>query len=95
MFCFDCGASSPGFRTVYGRAFDCRNPRDEPSPWLDFMAELGKVAAALSGLATDPERRLRLGARGRAPCVEEFSAERMAERARVLHSEAAARWKGT
>src|SRR3954470_18041976 len=44
--CVDWLRSQPGFRTVYGAAFHCPNPDDDPGAWLKFMVAL---AAELGG----------------------------------------------
>ena len=38
--CIDCNPSQPGFKTVYGKAYLCPNPDDEPQAWVRFMIEL-------------------------------------------------------
>lgn len=38
--CFDCDPTTEGFRTVYGRAFQCPNPDHDLSAWQAFMIEM-------------------------------------------------------
>jgi predicted ATP-grasp superfamily ATP-dependent carboligase len=40
--CFDWLRDPPGFRTVYGPAFECPNPDDDPGAWLAFMVDLAR-----------------------------------------------------
>ena len=40
--CFDCIATQPGFKSVYGKAHLCPNPDDHPEKWVDFMVALGR-----------------------------------------------------
>jgi D-aspartate ligase len=40
--CIDWLREPPGFRTVYGPAFECPNPDDDPSAWLTFMVDLAR-----------------------------------------------------
>lgn len=39
---FDCDASMPGFKSVYGPARLCPNPDLEPEAWLHFMLDLAR-----------------------------------------------------
>lgn len=39
-FCVDCNGAKPGFRTVYGKAFLCPDPDEEPAKWERFMIDL-------------------------------------------------------
>ena len=52
--------------------------------------EPGAFAAALEALLADPERRARMGARGRERWEERFSAERWAQRLRAVYEQALA-----
>lgn len=38
--CIDCVPGQPGFKTVYGRAYLCPNPDNQPEEWLRFMIGL-------------------------------------------------------
>ncbi len=40
--CFDWPRDGPGFRTIYGSAFQCPNPDDIPDAWVAFMLELAR-----------------------------------------------------
>ena len=44
--CIDNNAAMPGFKTVYGKAYRCPNPDDDPAGWVRFMQQL---AAKLGG----------------------------------------------
>jgi predicted ATP-grasp superfamily ATP-dependent carboligase len=39
--CIDCDSNRPAFHTVYGKAYLCPNPDEEPAAWVDFMVRLG------------------------------------------------------
>ena len=38
--CFDCNRSYEGFRSIYGRAYECPDPDADPRGWVAFMIEL-------------------------------------------------------
>jgi D-aspartate ligase len=40
--CIDWLREQPGFRTVYGQAFQCPNPDQEPAAWVQFMQNLAR-----------------------------------------------------
>ena len=40
--CIGCNRSQPGFRTIYGKAYCCPNPDDNPAGWLRFMIDLAR-----------------------------------------------------
>lgn len=42
VYGIDFTPDEPGFRSIYGKTFECPNPDDQPDEWLDFMVELGK-----------------------------------------------------
>ncbi len=41
-YCIDWLLEQPGFKTVYGQAFQCPNPDDEPAAWVQFMQDLAR-----------------------------------------------------
>lgn len=42
VYGIDFTLDEPGFRSIYGKAFECPNPDDHPDKWLDFLVNLGK-----------------------------------------------------
>src|SRR5688572_32859926 len=45
-YMFDCLATYPGFKSVYGPARLCPDPDIEPQQWLDFMQALARELGA-------------------------------------------------
>jgi len=41
-YCFDHGQNRQAFHTVYGKAFECPDPDQEPAAWLEFMLDLAR-----------------------------------------------------
>ena len=39
-YCIDPNPKQPGFQTIYGTAYQCPHPDDEPAKWLHFMVDL-------------------------------------------------------
>lgn len=42
VYGIDYDLSQPGFRSIYGKTFQCPNPDEQPANWLDFMIDLGR-----------------------------------------------------
>jgi D-aspartate ligase len=40
VYCIDSDPAQPAFRTVYGKAFRCPDPDEQPLEWLGFMTSL-------------------------------------------------------
>jgi predicted ATP-grasp superfamily ATP-dependent carboligase len=40
--CIDCHREAAGFRTIYGPGYECPNPDEHPSEWLNFMIGLAE-----------------------------------------------------
>ena len=55
-FCVDTGRGRPGFKTVYGRAFECPDPDAEPAAWLGFMLDLARKLRAKPVLIPSADR---------------------------------------
>lgn len=54
--CIDCNREEPGFRTVYGKAFECPNPDDTPEEWLQFMLDLANKIGGKPVLISTADR---------------------------------------
>jgi D-aspartate ligase len=54
--CVECSPRFPCFKTIYGKAFHCPNPDDQPDQWLQFMVALSKKLGGRPVLIASSDR---------------------------------------
>lgn len=54
--CIDNDRRMPAFKTVYGRAYQCPNPDEDPAAWVRFMRELGGKIGSRPALISSSDR---------------------------------------
>jgi predicted ATP-grasp superfamily ATP-dependent carboligase len=54
--CIDSNPRMPGFKTVYGMAYRCPNPDEQPRDWVDFMLQLATKLGGCPVLIASSDR---------------------------------------
>jgi D-aspartate ligase len=54
--CIDSNPRMPGFKTVYGRAYQCPDPDERPREWVDFMLQLARKLGGRAALIPSSDR---------------------------------------
>lgn len=54
--CIENDRRMPVFKTVYGQAYHCPNPDEDPTAWVHFMRELGKKLGSRPALIPSSDR---------------------------------------